>query len=352
MALSDQPLIELMEPYPHLRHALGPQWIAVQDRVDPIQSRFPLARWLRVDGFQADLSTIDIVLQQLEGVPGIADRRRRIRSNAPALMETLTELYFGAWLLDEGFSFDLPDEGADFNVHLGENQSLAIEATTPRIAQWAQDLFERLHLVALRTGHSGSVEHQLETLADTSLSIKIVNTIVMEALDALAPTNPNTAGMDLDVTQDYPNYGMKITWTPSVRPGIAAMTSPKTTSPYTFFYRLVSAARKKAEQLSPDQAGVLLVGTQHLPVTELWSFENAIRHYPLENMQFDWTKLPNQIKHVILYYLQLKRIKPFQAIWIVNPASSLPDPPEARQFLQALFPSPLRSDHDSDDLRN
>ncbi len=191
MTLSTEPLTTLLCPYPTLQEVLGPDWIVKQDAMNPVLSPFSLARWLRMDGFGPDLSMIDGILREFRDVPGMKERRQRMRSDPFALMETLTEMYFASWLRHRGIPFDLPKKGADFKAHLGKGRSLAIEATTPRITQWAQELFERLDLVGQRTGHSADVEHELETLPDTSCSVEIVSTIVMDALEALLPPRRN-----------------------------------------------------------------------------------------------------------------------------------------------------------------
>jgi len=175
-----------LEPYPHLRKALGETWVTEQNQIDPIQSSFPLARWLRMDGFEPDLITLDAVLGRLSGIAGMASRRKRIRTDAPGFMETLTELYFGAWLTDQGYSFEWPKQGPDFLVPFEGNGTLLIEVTTPRKSAWSQDLFERLHLVALQTGYSARLEFSLEELHDSCLSSEVVAIVVERALEDLA----------------------------------------------------------------------------------------------------------------------------------------------------------------------
>lgn len=345
MTLSTEPLTTLLSPYPTLREVLGPDWITEQDAIDPVLSRFSLTRWLRVDGFDPDLSALDEILKELRNIPGMKERRRRMRSDPFALMETLTELHFGSWLRHRGIPFDLPKEGADFKVHLGNGRSLAIEATTPRMTHWAQDLFERLDLVGQRSGYAVDIEYELETLPDMSRSMEIVLTVVRDALEALTPTGAKPKSVTIpEIDQDYPMYGTKVIWTPSLHPGIKQWTSPKPTSPYTMFYRLVSVAQTKACQLPVDQAGVLLLGTANLPHTQLWSFEKALFG---EDLEFDWTQVPNQIKHVILYTFKLERVDPFKAMCITNPASTLADTPEVTEFYEDLFPRILASNQES-----
>lgn len=336
------PLIHRLELYPHIRETLGSRWISEQDRIDPIHSPYPLARWLRLDGFEPDLTMLDEVLGRLSTVSGIGDRRKRLQSDAPALMETLTELYFGAWLLDLGYTFDWPKQGADFLVHLREDQSLPIEVTTPRKAAWSDDLFERLHLVALRTGCSLCVELSSEMLPNPVSSSEIVGTIVREVLDAIELSNgvcqkvgPHQPG------RDYPEVGIKILWTSSETPDIHVTTSPGPLSPYSGFGYLITAAKSKAHQLPEGQAGVLLIGTSQLPALTLESFLDRLRHFSAEDMNFPWEEVPQRVKHVIFYSMELKKIEPFKATWIVNRTSPFPDAPGVMDFFRELFPNPL-----------
>lgn len=338
------PLIHRLEPYPHLREALGLRWISEQDRIDPIHSPYPLARWLRLDGFEPDLTMLDAVLGRLSTISGIGDRRTRLQSDAPALMETLTELYFGAWLLDLGYTFDWPKQGADFSVHLRVDQSLPIEVTTPRKAAWSDDLFERLHLVALRTGCSVRIDQSLEMLPNPALSSEIVDTIVREVLDAIELSDVLCQRQEPQQTgRDYPEVGIKIAWTTSEIPDIRATTSPGPLSPYSGFGYLINAAKSKAHQLPEGQAGVLLIGTSQLPTLTWESFLNGLRHFSPEDMTLPWDEVPDRVKHVIFYSMVLKKIEPFKAIWIVNPASPFPDAPGVTQFFRDLFPGSLRS---------
>lgn len=347
-------LSDLIAPYPNLRQALGDRWIAEQDLVDPIVSPYPLARWLRMDGFECDLTTLNMVLHKLETVSGIADRRRRIRGDAPALMETLTELYFGAWLLDRGYQFDWPRKGADFLVYLGDDQTLAIEVTTPRKASGSEDLFERLDLVALRTGHAVRIEHSLELLPDSAFSTSFVATVVRQVLNKLEVAGSESREIvenqynyiDYRRYEKYREHGMKITWTPSASPGISKISSPGPTTPYSGFYELVSAAGNKAKQLPEERAGVLAFGSNQQSIP-WYSFVDSLRRQHSEVTQFDWSFLPNQVKYVVLYSMELRRIEPFDAIWITNPASQFSDPPGAVQFFRDLFPFPLRGTQDS-----
>jgi len=123
--------------------------------------------------------------------------------------------------------------------------------------------------------------------------------------------------------------------------------SPGATTPYSGFQSLVSAAQSKARQLPEEQPAVLALGMNQMP-TSWWSFIDSLRFPQPGPIHFDWSRLPNQVKYIILYSMEGRRIEPFDAIWITNPASNLPHSPYASRFFQDLFPFPLRTAHDSD----
>jgi len=342
MTISEESLKIRLQAYPYLRRTLGDQWITEQDQVDPVKSDFPLARWLRLDGFEAELATLNAILARLDRVPGIAHRRQRMRADAPALMETLTELYFSAWLLEEGYAFLWPKQGPDCLINVDAGTTLPVEITTPRIGAWIDDLVERLHFVALRMHYSVEIEFALELLPDPSKSPKVVAAIVGDALSSLAPPDLDTGGETrVAAIQNHPEYRVCITWTPSAHPGVVAVTSPGPTSPYSLYWLVISAAQGKARQLPEDRAGVLLIGTEQLPKHQQWSFDIKLRRRDSGEASFDWTTLPNQVKYVIFYTFELKRLDPFQVTWIRNPMSSLAESAGTLELLRKLAPDPL-----------
>ena len=178
-------LADRIARFPNLGEVLGSRWVAEQERIDPALSRYALARWLRIRGFSPDLATLDTVIRQLRHLPGFAERRDRLRSDAGAVMETLTELYFAAWLLEAGYEFELTRVGADFRIRLGEDSILEAEVTSPRRAVWSQDLFERLDLVKERYGYAVALEEGAELLPDPSASEAVVTAIVERSLALL-----------------------------------------------------------------------------------------------------------------------------------------------------------------------
>jgi len=93
-------------------------------------------------------------------------------------METLSELYFGAWLLEAGYEFELTKVGADFRIRLGAGSVLEAEVTAPRRAAWSQDIFERLDLLTERFGYSVELEERAELLPDPSASEAVMMAIV------------------------------------------------------------------------------------------------------------------------------------------------------------------------------
>jgi hypothetical protein len=106
-------LSESIDRFPALKAALGQSWITEQEATDPVESAFILARWLRLPGFEQDLSTFNSILEQLSEVPGIAPRRRSLRRDPASFRETMVELYFASWLMSVGYDFSLPSSGPD-----------------------------------------------------------------------------------------------------------------------------------------------------------------------------------------------------------------------------------------------
>lgn len=339
----DRDLSQRLGAYPYLLRALGDAWIAEQEGVDPIDSPYRLARWLRIDGFARDLAGLDAALARLDGVDGIADRRRRLRADPLGFAETLTELHAAVWLLDHGHRFAWPRAGADFAVELGGGPPLRMEATTPRKAVWSDDLFERLDLIARRTGFGAEVEHELETLPDPALSDELVARVAREAAALLEDAvDPTPSPVPSPLVQEYPEAGLKITWSRDAEAYIAASTSPPTTSPYTGWGYLVAAAAAKARQLPADEAGVLLLGTRQIPTLAWEHFLDALRHYRPEDLPLDWSLLPPQVAVVVLYPFVLREPEPLGAMYLINPASPFPVRSEVTEFFRALFPAPIR----------
>ena len=323
--------------FPQLERALGSRWIEEQEAIDPVLSRFRIARWLRIPGFEPDLKMLDEVLAQLDGVPGIADRRRRLRSDAPALTETLTELYFAAWLQNHGYRFDLPAAGADVALDVGAAAPLHIEATTPRKAAWAEDLFERIDLISKRTGFSAEIEFRLERLPDPVVSDEVVEEVVQTALARLSAVAERAP-----VVQEDPAVGLTIRWTPDVRPSVGGITSPKPTSPYWGWNQVVNAAREKARQLPDTEGGVLLVGTRQMPTLEWEHFLDMLRNERPEDLKLDWSLLPPQVTFIILWSFVLRQVEPFSGMFLWNPVSPFPIGPEVAKFFNEEFSQPLR----------
>lgn len=345
MTLSNEPLTKLLEPYPGIRRALSNKWIVSEDQIDPIESSFPLARWLRLDSYKPVLTNLGKVLEMVEIVPGMADRRRRISSNGSGFIETVTELYLAAWIRAQGYSFDCPTKGPDFFVHLEDAQRLAIEVTTPRKAAWSDDLFDRLTVVALRTGFSARVDQSMREIPDPGVSQEIVTDIAKGAFEQLILTEHQLSKVRQRV--NVGNCEIKIIWTANDDPGITWSMFPGPTTPYSGFQWLCNAARVKAAQLPEQQPGVLALGTNQMPFS--WhSFRDSFRLRRPEIEHFDWERLPNQVKYIILYSLDVTQIEPSNAMLIINPASDFPVNPQIDRFIGDMFPIVLQVDPSCD----
>src|SRR5688572_28592039 len=68
--------------YPHLARALGEKWIVERLAEWPELCDYPLGRWSRMPVATEGVELINHVLAVLEHEPLIADRRRRLRSDA------------------------------------------------------------------------------------------------------------------------------------------------------------------------------------------------------------------------------------------------------------------------------
>ncbi|MCD6059113.1 MAG: hypothetical protein K0Q89_2643 [Thermomicrobiales bacterium] len=146
---------ERLAAYPNLQHALGDAWAKRQESVHPAKSPYALARWLRiVDGYEVRLEMLERLLAIFKTAPSMGERRNRIRTDPKALIDTVVELHFAAWLTENNIPFEMTKIGADFRVELAEGAILPIEATTPRHAMWFDDLFTCLTYIKRTTGLS------------------------------------------------------------------------------------------------------------------------------------------------------------------------------------------------------
>jgi len=61
-----------------------------------------------------------------------------------------------------------------------------------------------------------------------------------------------------------------------------------------------------------------------------------------DRIPFNWSRLPANVKHVLLYSFVLRQVQPWGAICRSNPANPLPDPEGFEAFIEKLCPAPYR----------
>src|SRR5215212_5132293 len=147
-------LEEALRDLPTLRGVLGQRWIDRESNTPPLESTFPLARTLRIKELSHLHATLDQRLSDLWAISGAEDWRNRLRSDGPGFRELQTELAFADFLQQRGYEFDHPEQGPDFSIILGDDPPLLIEATTPRVIAWDDDLNSRLQILSRQFEHS------------------------------------------------------------------------------------------------------------------------------------------------------------------------------------------------------
>jgi hypothetical protein len=326
----DVQLVQVLSAVPHLRQALGEQWIAREQQTDPVLSSFPLSRTLRIEELQDHVATLDRLLGSFATLPGIADWRRRLQRNGPEFREILTELTFAALLRERGYRFLRPKSGPDFEVEIEAGQSLLAEVTTPRKVAWADDLDNRLWLLGRRFGYVVEIEPLVTgtPILETEIREQLVIRVVQEAKARL---EVDTSGTDR-IVQEWHEIGLRITWTPSENPGFRGRNSPNS-SPLRAFNYLVSAASEKERQLPKDRPCVLVIGTNQLPFPEWHQYLHALRNEVSAFAPFDWNRFPDRVRCLILYSASYVDTYPPKVDVVVKPDDPLTDPPGLDRFI-------------------
>lgn len=342
-----QPLIDCLQKYPNIRRVLGSAWIEGQADIDPLDSDYALARWLRHPGYEDELTTLDSLIHRLSSRQHFRERKNRIRSDSPGLMETLAEVYFCAWIESVGYQVEMTSSGADFMIKLDDGSSLLAEVTTPRRATWTIEVFEIVDLLSKRYKVSAHINFVRETLPASISSNTAVTEVKIDAVKLLSdPKIATNWKAGESVIQTHPELGLEIKWSwPDEAPRTRATSSPDQVSDWAAFEIVVDAAQQKSRQLPTDHAGLLVIGTRQMPQLLWLSFTLSLKHYPIEDIPFDWSRLPENIKHVLFYTYSLSQIRPWeQPILMSNHSNPLPDPSGFKEFSAKLQPTPFRTD--------
>src|SRR5918995_1390072 len=140
-------LDEALSDLPTLRKVLGTRWIDRESDIPLLESAFSLARTLRIKELSHLHATLDRRLSDFRTVSGADDWQNRLRSDGQGFRELQTELAFADLLQQRGYSFKHPDKGPDFSIGIGDEPPLMVEATTPRVIAWDDDLDTRLWIL-------------------------------------------------------------------------------------------------------------------------------------------------------------------------------------------------------------
>jgi hypothetical protein len=283
---------------PTLRDVLGKDWIKREKRTSPVESKFPLARMLRIRELQHLMISLDRRLGDLWYVKGARDWRNRLRTNGQETRELLTEISFADLLWQRGYEFQHPDDGPDFAIAIEGGPPLMVEAYTPRIIAWDDDLGTRLWMLGREFDYSVEMEPAGD---ERPILSEQVTERMMQQIVAVALGRLRSATVDRShVTQMHPDVGLRIEWTPSSNPGFRKRNAPDS-SPTRAFNYVWTAAERKAKQLKDAAAHTLLLGTNQLPFSEWAQYVASVRNNVPFYGFFDWSQIHPQVDRIIVY---------------------------------------------------
>ena len=293
-------LEEALRDLPTLRGVLGQRWIDRESNTPPLESAFPLARTLRIKELSHLHATLDRRLAELWNVTGADDWRNRLRSDGQGFRELQTELAFADFLQQRGYDFEHPEKGPDFAIVLGDEPPLMVEATTPRIVMWDDDLDTRLWILSRQYGYSVRTEPLTEDMPilNEDVTERKVQQIVADAVALLS--SATEVGSVLVQTYPYPDIGLSIEWTQSANPRGSGRNAPVSSHGRAFNY-VSTAAERKVKQLKTVDAHTLLIGTNQLPLSDWGPYVRSVRHRVPFYGDFDWTQIHPQIDRIILF---------------------------------------------------
>jgi hypothetical protein len=319
---------------PNLRQTLGHRWIAREQAIPPVDSTFPLARTLRIEELRPLVTALDRRLGALTSIPGSKDWRRRIRNNGQEFRETLTEISFAALLRDRGYTFEHPEKGPDldFAVSLSDGTVLQIEATTPRIVAWADDLVGRLWFLSRRYECSVRVEPLTDRspILDEKIREATMLSMIKESRERLTLSRRT-----VPIQIERRDIGLKIILNPDEQPSYSGYNSPNS-SPIRAFNYIVGAAEDKAGQLRKARAHSLVIGTNMLPFPEWAQYVTSLRNRVPFYGQFDWGQIPDQVKYIVLFLASYGESRAPAIDVLVRPSDESRMPEALRRFFGRL----------------
>jgi len=338
----DDPIKERLRRYPNLQSALGQGWLEREVKVHPAKSRYALARWFRIDRYEARLEMLERLLTMFKSAPGMGERRRRIRTDPKALIDTVVELHVAAWLTQNTIRFEMTKVGADFRVELADGAILPIEATTPRHAMWFDDLFTRFTYIKRTSGLSARWGFYAEDVpvreADEDSSRGVVTTariddflpddiaeaildgIVEETLTKIAALESGASTGATGFTLARPDVGLRAEWWNDGSGYLSGATGARTPLVWGPWAEIRDAARSKVEeskQLPPGQTSALLVGTNQLDNGDLGYWADWVESVEDKWVPIKWADIPEHIKYVILYKVSWGLLEPQCALLLI-----------------------------------
>lgn len=339
------PLIGLgqeLANYPNLQTVLDRRWVARHNPVPPERDQHRIARWLRSDTAPGILTTLDRVIGNIQNsnIPDASAHLDSFAWDADGTADILTELFFGNWLINNGYKnkLQLPRAGADFLIDLGGKEPYAIEAISPRKIDYRGELLDQLKWLATTYGYW--VRIRFDGPRTPILDFKDRTDLVDRAEAALEravarnPSHPN-------FTQRFRSLGLSLSWRLRTPPGASSMALGGVDRWYAMQI-LASAAQTKERQLKPGTSNALLVGAISLPI----DFRILLEEYRTGtdeqiaqlNQEFGpiWQTVPDRVKHICVYELSLDRDDPFRTTWVTNPLSPYTDPPQFEDFRTAF----------------
>ena len=314
------PIKERLAAYPNLQHALGDPWAKREESVHPAKSPYALARWLRIDGYEVRLEMLERLLTMFKMAPSMGERRRRIRTDPKALIDTVVELHFAAWLTKNNIPFAMTKVGADFRVELADGAILPIEATTPRHAMWFDDLFTRFTYIKRATGLSarwgfyaedvpvreadedqprGAVTTaRIDDFLPDNMAEAILDEIVDETLTKIAALESSTNNGVIGFTLTRPDVGLRAEWWNDGSDYLSGASGARTPLVWGPWAEVQDAARYKvkvSKQLPPGQTSALLVGTNQLDDGDLWNWADWVEREPDQWVPIRWKDTSDQL---------------------------------------------------------
>jgi hypothetical protein len=334
MAYTFMGLEEALHDLPTLRKVLGQKWIERESKTPVLESDFPLARTLRIEELRNLVVSLDRSLDALRDVDGARDWRRRLRKNGEEFRAVLAETSFAMLLLRLGIKFIHPsDGGPDFAVMFDDSPPIKMEVTSPHTTFWADELDGRLWILSRQYGHRLRTEPLAEgtPILHEKVDKALMVQIVRDSEEFLRRASPGDGPFE----RTWTCIGLKLIWTPCEDPVNSGIDSPGSSHVHAFRY-IATAAKKKAEQMEKGDAHTLVIGRNMLPFPEFEIYVHSLRNNVPFHGDFDWSQVPDQVKHIVLFLATYDEEKRPGVIVLSRPGEESNGPAGFDRFLEAM----------------